>query len=131
MRPPALRAALLALLTAGALAAPSGGVRTPVPAVEPALQGPCIADPATMRRQHPDMLRHQRDETVHQGIRGAKASLQGCIGCHASKTTGSVAAAKTDFCVACHSYTAVKVDCFECHTSKPQGNSPHLGAARP
>ncbi|MBL8348759.1 MAG: hypothetical protein JNL87_00465 [Burkholderiaceae bacterium] len=131
MRPRALRAVLLALLAAGAIAAPSGGVRTPVPAVEPALQGPCIADPATMRRQHPDMLRHQRDETVHQGIRGAKASLQGCIRCHASKTTGSVAAAKTDFCVACHSYAAVKVDCFECHASRPKGLAANHGAARP
>jgi hypothetical protein len=131
MRPRALRAALLALLAAGAMAAPSGGVRTPVPAVEPALQGPCIADPATMRREHPNLLRHQRDETVHQGIRGAKASLQGCIACHASTKTGSVAAAQTDFCVACHSYTAVKVDCFECHASKPQGAGSQHGAAKP
>ena len=33
--------------------------------------------------------------------------------------TGSVAAAPTNFCVSCHSYAAVKLDCFECHASKP------------
>jgi hypothetical protein len=131
MRPRALRAVLLAVLTAGVLAAPSGGQRTPVPAVEPALRGPCVADPATMRRDHPDMLRHQRDATVHQGIRGAKASLKGCIDCHASRQTGSVATAQTDFCVACHSYAAVKVDCFECHASKPLQGATHAGARKP
>ena len=41
---------------------------------------------------------------------------------HASETTGSVAAAKDDFCVSCHSYAAVKIDCFDCHSTKPQGS---------
>ena len=72
-----------------------------------------------MRRSHMDFLKHQRDNTVHGGIRGAKFSLKGCIDCHASRKTGSVAKAETNFCVSCHSYTAVKIDCFECHTHKP------------
>jgi formate-dependent nitrite reductase cytochrome c552 subunit len=79
-----------------------------------------VADPAFMRRNHMDLLKHQRNETVHLGVRDARASLKGCIECHASKATGSVAAAKTDFCISCHSYAAVKVDCFECHSSKRQ-----------
>jgi len=95
--------------------------RTPVPTIEPARAGTkCIADPATMRRDHPTMLKHQRDDTVRGGIRGAKASLRGCIDCHASPATASVAKSETNFCVSCHSYAAVKVDCFECHTSKAQ-----------
>jgi len=95
--------------------------RTPQPVIEPARAGTqCIADPATMRRDHPAMLKHQRDDTVHGGIRGAKASLKGCIDCHASTTTASVAKTETNFCVSCHSYAAVKIDCFECHTSKPR-----------
>jgi hypothetical protein len=49
------------------------------------------------------------------------------VSCHASKTTGSVAAASTDFCSSCHAYAAVKIDCFECHANKPQV----LGSAKP
>ena len=100
--------------------APATG-RTPLPAVEPAKAGTqCVEVPATMRRSHMDFLKHQRDDTVHKGIRGAKHSLKGCVDCHASRQTGSVAAAPGDFCVSCHSYTAVKIDCFECHTGKAQ-----------
>ena len=105
------RASLLALvLLAGAAAA--------VPVIERATRGErCVEDAATMRRDHMRFLEHQRDATVHGGIRGAKHSLRGCIDCHASAKTGSVAAARTDFCAACHIYAAVKVDCFECHNS--------------
>jgi hypothetical protein len=90
------------------------------PAVERAPRGgQCVADAAYMRRHHMEVLTHQRDETVHKGLRGGKASLQGCIACHASARTGSVARAPTDFCVACHAYAAVKIDCFDCHASAP------------
>ncbi len=94
--------------------------RTPLPIIEPAAKGEqCVADPAFMRRNHMDLLKHQRDDTVFGGIRGAKNSLKECIACHASNKTGSVAKADTNFCVSCHSYTAVKIDCFECHASRP------------
>ncbi|MFZ2649093.1 MAG: hypothetical protein WA210_03205 [Burkholderiaceae bacterium] len=94
--------------------------RTPLPAIEPAAKGEsCVAEPAFMRRNHMDLLKHQRDATVLGGIRGAKNSLKDCIACHASVKTGSVAKTETNFCVSCHSYTAVKIDCFECHSAKP------------
>ncbi|MDH4053168.1 MAG: hypothetical protein OEU93_16475 [Rubrivivax sp.] len=109
-----LAATLLLAAVCGASAAPV------LPAVEPARAGTqCVEDPALMRRQHMNFLKHQRDETVHGGIRGAKHSLKDCVACHASAKTGSVAAAPTDFCVSCHSYAAVAVDCFECHAGKP------------
>ena len=110
---------LLAVLAwATALAAPVGG-RTPLPVVEPARAGTqCVEPPETMRRSHMDLLKHQRDDTVHGGIRGAKHSLKGCVECHASRATASVSQAPGDFCVSCHSYAAVKIDCFECHTGK-------------
>lgn len=104
--------------TAAAAATPSGQGLGPV--IEPARGTQCVADPAFMRRNHMDLLKHQRNETVHLGVRDARASLKGCIECHASQASGSVATAKTDFCVSCHSYAAVKVDCFECHASKRQ-----------
>lgn len=94
--------------------------RTPTPTIEAARAGTtCIADPATMRREHPSMLKHQRDLTVHGGIRGGKASLKDCIACHASATSGSVAQNQENFCVSCHSYTAVRIDCFSCHATRP------------
>ena len=92
--------------------------RTPQPVIEPARPGTqCIADPATMRRDHPAMLEHQRDATVRGGIRGAKTSLKACIACHANTTTGSVAKSESNFCVSCHTYTAVRIDCFGCHAA--------------
>jgi len=108
---------------ASALAGNASASRVPKPAIEPARGEPCVADPAFMRRNHMDLLRHQRNETVHLGVRDPRASLKGCIGCHASTATGSVAVAKTDFCVSCHSYAAVTVDCFECHASKRQATA--------
>lgn len=112
----------LAWLLCALVLAPAGAAdsRTPLPVIESARVGTqCIADPATMRREHPAMLEHQRDATVRSGIRGAKASLKACIGCHASAATGSVAKSDTNFCVSCHSYAAVRIDCFDCHAAKP------------
>jgi uncharacterized membrane protein len=79
----------------------------------------CVADPVFMRRNHMDLMKHQRNDTVHAGMRSGKFSLKGCVECHASRTTGSVATGPGDFCVSCHSYAAVQIDCFECHASKP------------
>ncbi|MDH4190958.1 MAG: Hdr-like menaquinol oxidoreductase cytochrome c subunit [Betaproteobacteria bacterium] len=120
-----LRLALLGLcLAAAAGAAGAGG--TPKPMLEPARGGQCVAPPEVMRRDHPEMLKHQRDETVRGGVRGAAsgapaASLAQCVECHASKASGSVAARREDFCASCHAYAGVRLDCFECHTSKAKG----------
>ena len=94
--------------------------RATQPHIEPARGGVCVAEPELMRRNHVSLLKHQRDETVHRGIRDERSSLKGCVDCHASRSSNSVAAAKTDFCVACHTFASVKVDCFECHSSKPR-----------
>ncbi|MDP2004733.1 MAG: hypothetical protein Q8K45_03585 [Rubrivivax sp.] len=113
------RLLLLGLLTAGFAFAGVAGARTPKPVVEAATAGTqCVAPPEVMRRDHMEFLKHQRDDTVHGGIRGAKFSLKGCIDCHASQKTQSVAKDESNFCVSCHAYAAVKIDCFECHTSK-------------
>jgi len=96
----------------------TAGVDKPV--LAPAKGEKCIAPPEVMRREHPDMLKHQRDLTVHQGVRGAKVDLEQCVECHASKQSGSVAATKQDFCESCHAYAGVKIDCFECHASRPE-----------
>jgi len=115
------RALVLLLLASGAATAGAEAGRTPQPVIERAVQGAqCVGDPATMRRNHMDLLKHQRNDTVREGVRGARFSLNGCIECHASRQTGSVARGETNFCVSCHAYAAVKIDCFECHASKPR-----------
>ncbi|MDD3529687.1 MAG: hypothetical protein PHS77_07400 [Gallionellaceae bacterium] len=80
----------------------------------------CVEDTDYMRRNHMELLKHHRDKTMHQGIRTTRHSLKGCVECHASAKTGSVAASKDDFCAACHAYAAVKVDCWDCHATKPK-----------
>ena len=119
-----LLAVVLLVLAGAALAATADAPRgTLEPALAKARAGPrCIADPDTMRREHRGLLEHQRDETVRAGVRGAKVSLKACVECHASPASGSVAATRGDFCVSCHSYAAVKIDCFECHASRPAGS---------
>ena len=99
----------------------AGGAPKPVIA-EPIKGDRCVEDEAYMRRNHMKLLDHHRDETVLKGIRTKKYSLKECVNCHASEKTGSVATAKDDFCVSCHRYAAVKIDCFDCHSTKPQAS---------
>lgn len=101
------------LLLAPALAIASA----PKPEIKIENPGQCIAPAGEMRKNHMEMLKHQRDRTLRQGIRGEKASLNECISCHASKSTGSVLG-KGGFCQECHSYAAVKLDCWDCHQPK-------------
>lgn len=117
-----------ALVLACLLAAPAAFAQ---PAIERATAGTqCVADPVFMRRNHMDLMTHQRVLAVHEGARDGKFSLKQCVACHASRQTGSVAAGPNDFCVSCHSYAAVKIDCFECHASKPGGALASAGGAR-
>ena len=85
--------------------------------------GKCVEDEDFMRRNHMKLLKHQRDETMHKGIRTTKYSLKNCIECHASKKNNSVIGTNENFCQGCHSYAAVKLDCFECHSSKPKAQA--------
>jgi hypothetical protein len=72
-----------------------------------------------MRRDHMKFIQHQRDETMHKGIRTSKHSLKNCVECHADPKTGSVLG-KDGFCATCHQYAAVTIDCFSCHTDKAE-----------
>jgi hypothetical protein len=78
--------------------------------------GECVKSPIWMRTNHMKLLVHQRDEVVHKGIRDPKISLKNCIECHASNKDDSVIARSDSFCVACHRYESVKIDCFDCHS---------------
>ena len=87
--------------------------------------GQCVEEPQWMRKNHMKVLFKQRDETVHQGIRDGKYSLKNCIECHASAKDDSVIGRADSFCEGCHRYEAVKIDCFECHSSKRLSSLAH------
>lgn len=83
----------------------------------------CVQPEAEMRRNHMKYILHQRDETMHEGIRTRTYSLEECINCHASKdeATGKWIRIedKRHFCATCHTYAAVHIDCFQCHSDVP------------
>ena len=114
--------ALLRWLACMVLALPAlafAAERTPKPIIIIDKPGRCVEDTETMRREHPDMLKHQRDLTMREGIRTRAHSLKQCVECHASANTGSVLGEK-GFCQSCHDYASVRLDCFGCHASKPK-----------
>ena len=77
---------------------------------------------AYMRTNHMDALKHKRDETMYNGIRTKKYSLNACIDCHVPENYNGEVLRHTDqehFCTTCHTYVAAKLDCFECHVDHP------------
>jgi hypothetical protein len=113
-------ALLLAGIASGAIAAES----VPGTARADTLEQ-CVRPTPEMRRNHFVFIKHQRDITVHQGVRGSKDSLAGCVDCHVRyDADGHPVPINTpgEFCAACHEYTAVKIDCFTCHAAVPKGN---------
>lgn len=93
----------------------------------------CVEPTDLMRRNHMELIKHQRDATVHQGIRSTKHSLAGCIDCHVSHDeAGHAVAVNADhqFCNACHAFAAVDVNCFDCHAAIPRGASVSEASAR-
>ena len=85
----------------------------------------CVAPTAFMRRNHFELIQHQRDVTVHQGIRKTDNSLAGCVDCHVrSDEAGNHVPVNSpgEFCAGCHKYAGASLDCFACHATKPVGN---------
>ena len=111
------------LLGAGAGAGAGAADRVPLPVLLKAAKGEACVEPLpVIRRDHMKFLMHQRDDTVHQGIRGTRHSLVGCIDCHAARDDAGQWAridAPGQFCASCHAYASVKIDCFECHAALP------------
>ncbi|MFT7595844.1 MAG: putative CXXCH cytochrome family protein [Paracoccaceae bacterium] len=76
------------------------------------------------RRNHMHLMQHDRNLTTRDGDREIGASLKSCFDCHAAKdAAGTIVTYESDqhFCRSCHDYVAVKVDCFMCHRSTPDG----------
>ena len=80
----------------------------------------CVEPTADMRRNHMKYLLHQRDETMHEGVRTKQHSLVECINCHVSDSPDAArVSSEGHFCNSCHSYAAVNIDCFQCHADRP------------
>jgi hypothetical protein len=117
---------LLAALAAGSLSATEG--RVPLPSHPEAKERfsptqPCVEPIEVMRRNHMKFILHQRDETMHLGVRSKRFSLADCVACHVSKDEAGryiPINAPGQFCESCHEYAAVEVDCFQCHATVPR-----------
>ena len=90
----------------------------------------CVEPTADMRRNHMKYILHQRDETMHEGIRTKQFSLEECIDCHVSSAPDAPRVSSDQhFCNSCHTYAAVNIDCFECHADRPLPKSGKLSMA--
>jgi len=78
----------------------------------------CVDDTAYMRTNHMEKILHQRDDTLRKGIRGEVYSLKECISCHVPENTNVRYGDDKHFCSSCHNYTAVTIDCFQCHADR-------------
>lgn len=112
----------LALVIVGLLGAPAlAGDLAPV--VPKATGKPHPEGNLFMRINHMNLMKHDRDQTMRLGDRDISHSLKACVDCHAVKgEDGEPVSIKSEqhFCRTCHDYVAVKVDCFQCHNSKPE-----------
>ena len=85
----------------------------------------CVEPVDMMRRAHFEFLNHHGQQTVERGIRTGRHSLAGCIGCHAARDQNAdwiPVSAPGQFCDSCHSYAAVRIDCFSCHRAVPEAD---------
>lgn len=116
----ALAGALLAAVLSGTAVA--GDSRSYVPHVVAGKGEECVEPTPVMRRSHMDFILHQRDETVHKGIRTKQYSLKECIECHVQTDEQGAYVpvnAPGQFCSSCHEYASVRMDCFQCHATTP------------
>jgi hypothetical protein len=113
-------AAASLLSVAAVFAAETTGAKSAIGPVVKTFKGDkCVEPTEEMRRNHMKKILHQRDETMHKGIRTQKYSLKNCVDCHADPKTNSVLG-KDGFCESCHVYASVSIDCFTCHSSAPE-----------
>ena len=117
---------LTIIASATELAPTANNGRVPMPVIPRGKGEQCVEDTDFMRRNHMNLLMHQRDETVHRGKREKQHSLTECITCHAVSgpdATAVTVSSPQHFCRSCHDYAAVKIDCFQCHASRPESGT--------
>ena len=123
-----LRLTLLAALALSAASLAAQERSTLLPDIPAATGEPHAEGNEYWRRNHMNLMKHDRDSTLRDGDRDIAASLNGCFDCHAAKNdAGQIVTYESEqhFCRSCHDYVAVKVDCFMCHRSTPDGVDEH------
>jgi hypothetical protein len=116
---------LIYVLIGSALLSGTAVAETPFPTIhEPSDESlKCIQPEDEMRKNHMHYILHERDETMHEGVRNEPGSLAACIDCHVEPdANGEIAGieSKEHFCTSCHEYASVQIDCFQCHADRPQ-----------
>ena len=84
----------------------------------------CVEPTEFMRRNHMELIKHQRDETVHKGIRATDHKLASCIECHVQHDAQGQPVpvnAPGQFCAACHQFVGEHLNCYQCHSPVPNG----------
>lgn len=117
-----VRLLVLLMLFAGLSAAPALA-DGPGPTIPKASGKPHPEGNEFWRINHMLLMVHDRDQTMRLGNREVQASLSECVDCHAvNGDNGTPVSAEDDrhFCRTCHDYVAVKIDCFQCHNSRPE-----------
>lgn len=122
-----IRTSLLAIALAGACLAPAVAAGFEegsyvISGSKAADLTSCVRETGFMRRNHMELIEHQRDATVHEGIRQTTDSLAACIDCHVSYDPQEQPVSvysNGQFCSACHELMAVDVNCFGCHATVP------------
>ncbi len=106
---------------------------TPVPVVPKGKGVKCVEPTDVMRKRHFEFILHQRDATMHEGIRTPQHSLAQCLNCHVPKAEAGQERVRygsdEHFCSSCHNYAGVTIDCFECHNDGPTGQPLELTGA--
>ena len=95
----------------------------PMPVIARGQGDSCVEDTEFMRRNHMTVLQHDHGETAVKEIRSKGYSVKECIACHAVMGPDAkpvTADSPEHFCRSCHDYAAVKIDCFDCHKSRPR-----------
>jgi predicted CXXCH cytochrome family protein len=84
--------------------------------------GQCVRPTPWMRRNHMALIKHDREITVHQGVRTIDGSLAQCVACHVNRAEDGHYLPVNDaqqFCAGCHEFTGTTLDCFSCHATVP------------
>lgn len=112
---------LLLLLAVGLSAVYAEDLLPKLPPAHPSATQ-CVEPTDVMRRRHMEFILHQRDETVHRGIRTKRHRLTRCIDCHIQPAADGTYPRHTStehFCTTCHEFSSVSIDCFGCHADRP------------
>jgi len=111
------------LLAATAPVGLAGDENPLLPDILPGKGDKCVEPTDVMRRNHMEFILHQRNETMHRGIRTKRYSLKECIECHVQTDSQGAYIPVNDpkqFCNSCHTYASVSIDCFQCHATTPE-----------